>query len=315
LIARLRRSGTIPRLIHRAVFGPATLEAVEVDIEDERSPQQALVDAASARAPGVTTLSQLCVSPHLSYKLFIVDVRGRDASRWLMLAGTFATRRAKADEGPALLLVTDETTAPEGCDFLDDGAFVGPPEAAVFAREHRRHADLLPECADAAAIEVSRGDVTLLSQMLALPDRDRFDPCTWVAQQPVVETLLPWRGHEERCATWLSRHQPARLKRRVWRGHVSVLFPWLAGALGTFLEKHARRLPPELPDKYSGAALRREDFEWGDIVFALNATAPQQANRAHRVRLVRNALAHRRAITWQEAVQVEQDVNGLLKWT
>lgn len=315
LVARFRREGTMDRIVERAINGPSSLETVLVSAAAGQSPQQALLDAAAGLVANLNSFSELCVSPYLSFRLFIVDLRGKDASRWLMLAGTFAKQRQAKEDGPALLIVCDKCDKPMGCEFLDDGAFVGPPEAAVFVRERRTAPSLLTECADAAAIEVSRGDLGLLSDLLSLPDRDRFNPARWIARQPVVEDLLPWRGHEERCATWLARYDPARFERRVWRGHVSVMFPFLANSLATLLEKHGNRLPREVPDKQTGAPIPRDEFEWGDIVFALRPTAPLQADRAHRVRLARNALAHRRPLDWQSAMAVTNDIDGLLSWS
>lgn len=314
LIARLRRSGTLEQLLARALTGPASLDPVKVEVEEGRSPQQSLLDAAARVTSNVETFGDFCTAPSLTYKLFVADVRGREASGWLTLAGTFATQRGTIEDGPGLVVVTDRNAAPAGCDLLDDGSFVGPPEAAVFVRELRPRPDLVAECADAAAVEVSRGEVPLLAELLELPDRDRFNPQDWIGQQPVHEKMLTWRGSEEPCPTWLARHDPKRLVRRVWRGHVSVMFPWLAVKLGTFLEDQGRRLPRELPDKHTGLPMPRDEFEWGDIVFALRPTAPEQAERAHRIRRVRNSLAHQCPITWLEAIQVRKDVEELLKW-
>ncbi|TGQ16367.1 MULTISPECIES: hypothetical protein [unclassified Mesorhizobium] len=316
LITRARRPNTVKRLFARAAEGQAMLETVPIDVSPTRSAQHALLEAVADIAPIATNLGALCTCRQLSYKLLIADLRGYDAAPWLMLAGTFASERAKAEDGPALALIVDSAIVPGGCDLLDDGVFVGPPEAAVFARERRQAPGLIAECGDAAAIEVSRGDLTQLGAMLDLSDRDRFDPSGWVRQQLNIDAAkLPWRGKEEVCATWLAKNAPARLTHRVWRGHVSVMFPWLAEALSAFLHKHASELPTTVPDKHAGNPIRREDFEWGDIVYALSGRHQTQADRAHRIRLVRNSLAHRRPLSWQDACRAKQDVEALLAWT
>lgn len=314
LILRARRADTAQRLLDRAIYGRASLEIVTVDA-DSPTPQAALIEAGARCAPGIAGLVECSTSPRLDYKLFVVDLRGRDAGPWLTLAGTFARMRADAPEGPALALIGNATAAPAGCDFLDDGSFVGPAEAIMLAGERRQNPSLLTECADAAAIEVARGDLLQLGTMLDLSDRDRFDPTDWLGRQPVSEVKLIWRARDEVCATWLARNAPLRLRERIWRGHVSVMFPWIANVLADFLDTHARRLPASVPDRHTGVPIPRADFEWGELVFCLNQRARELGDKAHHIRKVRNALAHRRPLDWTMASRLEADVEALMRWS
>jgi hypothetical protein len=314
LILRARRADTAQRLLERAIYGRTSLETVTVDI-DVATPQAALIEAGARCVPGIANLVECSTSPRLDYKLFVVDLGGREVGPWLTLAGTFARMRADVVEGPALVLIGNATTAPAGCEFLDDGGFVGPAEALMLVGEKRKGSGLLTECADAAAIEVSRGDLVQLGALLDLNDRERFDPTDWLGSQAVSEMKLIWRARDEVCATWLARHAPTRLRNRIWRGHVSVMFPWIANALADFLEVHGRRLPASLPDRHTGAPIPRADFEWGELVFCLNQRAPALGDKAHNIRMVRNALAHRRPLNWTMASQLEADVAALMRWS
>ena len=314
LILRARRTDTAQRLLDRATYGAVSLEILTVDA-DSPAPQAALIEAGARCAPGIADLVECSTSRRLDYKLFVIDLRGRDAGPWLTLAGTFARMRAEVTEGPALVLIGSMAGAPAGCDFLDDGGFFGPAEAIMFTGERRRRAGLLAECADAAAIEVSRGDLAQLGELLDLSDRERFDPTDWLGRQPVSEVKLLWRTRDEVCATWLARNAPLRLRERVWRGHVSVMFPWIANALADFLEKHGRRLPASLPDRHTGAPIPRAEFEWGELLYCLNQQDGSLGDRAYHIKKVRNALAHRRPLDWAMASRLEADVAALMRWT
>lgn len=154
LLLRPRRTDTVGRLLHRAATSSAGYATVDLDVSGA-SPQAAVVEAARDRIPGVSGLSEVCNEPALAYELFIADLRGRDPAPWLTLAGTWASLRRGEHDGPALAMFVDGTSAPGGCDYVDDGGFVGPNEAAIFTAARRQSGNLIADCADAAAIEVS----------------------------------------------------------------------------------------------------------------------------------------------------------------
>ena len=313
LIVRARRSGTVEQLIQRGSSGLQGFTTIMVETAGG-TPQDLLLAASSVFAPA-TTLLECVAAAELDYCLFVADLRNQDATPWLLLAGAFASARSRREDGPGFALVTDGAQVPGGCHLLDDSDFIGPAEAAVFASTVRREAGLLAASGDAAAIEVSRGDLDQLEKLLQLPDRDRFDPVPWIRQQTVAETKLRWRGKDEVCATWLARENPRRLEQRIWRGQASVLFPWLAEGLRDFLDQHGHRLPRELTDPWTGSKIPREKFEWSNILYVLNKTqAGSLADCAFRLRSLRNALAHQKPLTWIDASRSEGDLNMLLRW-
>ena len=313
LIVRARRPETVEQLARRASSGLRGFTTIPVDVHGG-TPQELLL-AAAAPFVAATTLFECLAARDLDYCMFIADLRGREATPWLLLAGAFANGRLKREDGPAFVLVTDGAQVPAGCFLLDDGDFIGPAEAAVFARTVRRNAGLLAASGDATAIEVSRGDLDQLADLLRLADRDRFDPTLWVQQQKVSEAKLLWRGRDEVCATWLALHNIKRLQQRIWRGQASVLFPWLAEGLRDFLDHQRDRLPTELTDPWTGNKIPRESFEWSNILYILNKRqAGVYADCAFRLRAMRNALAHQQPLTWVHAVRAENDLKMLLQW-
>lgn len=313
LIVRARRPDTADQLLRRASSGLQGFTTVSIE-RDGATPQELLLAAAAPFAP-VANLLDCVAASDLDYHLFVADVRGQNAAPWLLLAGAFANARLKRDEGPALAVITDGAQPPVGCHLLDDGDFIGPAEAAVFASSVRREPGLLAASGDAAAIEVSRGDLDQLAELLNLSDRDRFDPTSWIKKQPVRESKLLWRGRDEVCATWLVHNNIKRLRQRIWRGQASVIFPWLAEGLRDFLDRHGRRLPSALTDPWTNTKVSRESFEWSNILFILNSRQEfSYGDCAFRLRALRNALAHQQPLTWTEAVRAEADLKMLLRW-
>lgn len=313
LIVRARRPDTVAHLMRRASSGLHAFNTVPVETEG-KAPQELLL-AAAAPFVAATTLLDCLASPELDYALFVVDLRGRDAAPWLLLAGAFANARLTREDGPAFAIITDGAQVPAGCILVDDGDFIGPAEAAVFASFIRREPALLAACADAVSTEVSRGDLDQLAVLLQLGDRDRFDPRSWLGQQRVSETKLRWRGRDEVCATWLADHNPKRLEQRIWRGQASVMFPWLSEGLRDFLDRHGQRLPSVQTDPFTQGKVQRDEFEWSNILFILNKRqAEASADCAYRLRALRNTLAHQRPLTWQQACRAEADLQMLMRW-
>jgi hypothetical protein len=89
-----------------------------------------------------------------------------------------------------------------------------------------------------------------------------------------------------------------RLSQRVWRGQLSILFPWLEEVRTLILSNGAKKLSKARVSDTLGQGLKVDDFEFVHIAFALKSIeAPQPlVNAAHTLRLARNELAHCRPI-------------------
>ena len=314
LILRIRRPPTRDRLIERATNGPMGYEIAWIK---DGAPHEALLAAAAELGSRATTLGTLMRASEVAYTLFIVEAAAGAVDAWMLHAAAFAAARAQGgSSGPALVVLAGDGRVPSSCQALDDGSFIGPAEAAVFARNKRASRTMLAECGDAAAIEVARGDLDQLDRLLALPEAQRFDPSGWIDRQPasLLPGSLPWRGREEACPIWLARADRGRLQRRIWRGHVGVLFPWLAEAQEEFLTRHRARLPAEIEDRELGMPIPVEEFEWGHITRALRRRAPSLAEPAGLLRDLRNELAHGRPARWEQASRAEAQFQRLLSW-
>lgn len=317
LLLRARHADTLSRLVARAEAEPMMLQISEAAPGPGR-PADLLLAAGNVLGAGADDLQGLIASPALHYAL-LVGRAGRDElGAWATVAGVFASlRAAHGPTGPALVIVTQSPHRPAGCRFFDDGHLFGPAESALLARLHRPEASLLAQAADAAAVETARGDPVLLERLLALGDAERLDPTGWILRQPTTgqAASLPWRGLEAPCPIWLARHDPAALRRRVWRGHLGVLLPWLEEARADFLARAASVLPTGLKDATSGDAIEPVDYEWGNIVGALRWLRDgDAAAAADTLRRVRNALAHAQPAPLDDCRRMEPALRRLLAW-
>lgn len=317
LLLRARHADTLCKLTARAEAEPMMLQASEAIVGPGR-PADLLIAAGNALGAGADDLRGLIASPALRYALLIGRAGADEAGAWATVAGVFASlRAAHGPTGPALVVVTENPHCPAGCRFYDDGHLFGPAESALLARLHRPEASLLAQAADAAAVETARGDPVLLERLLALRDAERFDPTEWILRQPVAggPALLPWRGLEAPCPIWLARHDAAALRRRVWRGHLGVLLPWLEEMRADFLARSASLLPTGLKDATSGEAIEPVDYEWGHIVGALRWLRDgESAAAADTLRRVRNALAHAQPVPLDDCRRIEPAGRRLLAW-
>ncbi len=199
LLLRTRRSDTLARLLDRARAGPLMLDVAEAGLAGP--PVDALRRAAETLGAVADDLAGLATAPELRHAVLVGDAR-TDAAAWLTVAGAWASlRRRLKPPGPTLILITEPVRPPAGCTYFDDGALFGPIESALLSRMLRPEAGLLAQAADAAVIEVARGDGGLLGALLTLGDTDRLDPTAWIARQPTtaVAAALLWRGEEAPC--------------------------------------------------------------------------------------------------------------------
>lgn len=315
LMLRVRRPGTLVRLLDRARSGPYMLDVVEA--AESGAPAARLLAAGDTLDAGANDLERLVAAPAVRHALFVARAGAGEASGWSTAAGVWASLRAgDAGSGPALVVVGADLACPTGCQAFDDCDLFGPAEAALVARLVRPAGGLIAQAADAAAIEVARGDPALLGGLLELGDGERLDPRGWLARQPAPGTPdpLPWRGADSLCPVWLVQADPATLRRRVWRGHLAVLLPWLEELRADFLIRHAGRLPANRRDPLTGEAVAPEGHEWGHIVTALRTLRDPLAGDADILRRVRNALAHGDPAALEDCRRLESSARRLLAW-
>ena len=320
-IIRNRREGAIAAFCEAAASDfPCPVEVI--DARSDIMPLQAIAELASpgANSAAHARLIELIAGEDLRETIFIVRVDSAAITPWVTFAGIFASAR-RAYPGPAaslVLLTRDACDIPEGCRAWDDNLVIDPLDALIFVRERTEWPRTrLAQAASAVLVEACRGDLDLIDQFLDLKPEQAFNPMAIFRASPPTksENSLYWRERDEPCPLWLASKDPARLSQRIWRGQLSVLFPWLEELRTEILAKGGRKLSVDGMRDALGGVLAFEDFEFVQIAYALkqNGAASHLVDAAHTLRLTRNELAHCRPLEVADLQSAEMAARRLIQ--
>jgi hypothetical protein len=261
---------------------------------------------------GSSSPASLATSPKLEHAAIVVRSRG-PADPGL---ATFARLicRSPAGEGPILLVVSEDG----GCTLDDHSvepvrAVFGPLDGAAYAAAMpRSERPLEGRLIASVAIEVAAWDVSLLDRLTALPpdqavrpDRcveswDDGETARWRGMAPgwMHGCLDDWGGEPAEHALWLAANKPAALTKRVWRGQLAMLLPWIEQYRQTIIERERRSLKEDR--LRSGPDV--EALDWGPLGAQLERV-PELKRLTLAFRHARNELAHGRPIMWSHIRQ------------
>lgn len=289
VILRIGRGGALAAL--QAVADDFAVVPLALDARESVPPVSAvagLADLAGVYSAS-TSVVRLVTDPALRDAVVVVGLEGVDPRPWLAFAGVFANARASCRERAAsiVLLHRARCQVPAGCQALDDDGIVDPLDALLLMRDEAGWPrTLTAQTAAAALAEACRGDLDLLASLTSLRPEEAFEPFAAFARgvAPAEPDRLPWRGRAEPCPFWLAHRQPDRLRHRIWRGQLSVLFSWLEEVRSDFLQR---------------ARLGTAALEFADIAERLRrlGCGGRQLSAVHTLRATRNELAHCRALS------------------
>ncbi|MER9458278.1 hypothetical protein NKI80_00045 [Mesorhizobium sp. M0387] len=263
--------------------------------------------AASAGLATSSSLAALVTSPVLQYAAIVVFSRGPPDSGLASFARMIA--RQPLEERPILLVVSEDG----GC-VLEGHALepvrdvFGPLDGAAYAAALPRGGrPLEARLVASVAIEVAAWDVVLLDRLTALPPEqavrpdlhlaawDNGETARWRGMAPTWEKgcLDDWGGEPTEHVLWIAANRPSALAKRVWRGQLAMLLPWIEQYRQAIIEQEKRNLRPDITR--SGPDI--ESLDWGPLAFQLDRV-PNVKRLAHAFREARNELAHGRPILW-----------------
>lgn len=303
-------------LLHAPFAGEAVAEALRCHVERDGlySVQPIVLDGlggfeailAAGAGLGSSSSAALATSPLLEHSAIVVRTRG-PADPGL---ATFARmiRRQPPGEGPILLVVSEDGDCGlEGHAIEQVRDAFGPLDGAAYAASIPMGLrPLEARLVASVAIEVAAWDVGLLDRLMALPAEASVRPDRHVASWDDGRTPC-WRGvalaWENGCVDgwggepaehplWLAANRPPALAKRVWRGQLGMLLPWIEQYRQMIIEREKRTLRP---DVRSGADV--ESLDWGPLAFQLDRV-PAVKQLALAFRGARNELAHGRPIMW-----------------
>lgn len=221
-------------------------------------------------------------------------------------------RRAGSDSAPRLLwLTTTGGGSPAACSLREVRGVFDPLDGLAYVADlPRASRPLQGRLVAAVAVETAAWDVTLMDRLTALPVEQavRPDVCAAAWDDGRISrwrgttaswnagSLDDWGGEAAAHPCWLAANAPAALVKRVWRGQLAALLPWVEQQRVALIERFRRRLRPDLERSGGDVDL----LDWGPLCVQVKAMDERIAAPLTHFRRLRNELAHGRPATWPE---------------
>lgn len=256
------------------------------------------------RRPGETVGSpfgaradiEALMNPGLDQHLIVVDLSGLPAearTEWNTFIRLFRRARAQIDMGLSAI-------------FLD-----APGDGAIRWSDNLRRIDLMiwadthvaPEMpplrgtmAALLAVELCVWRLDLGASIVRANIDDLADPVAWLRRResaPVVASRAIG-GMSAPCPLVLMEKDPKALGERIWRAHLSSLFPWLEDRRQALIERYRGVLRVDDHLRYSFGVANVSEIEIGGLAHQLRTHMTRdELNDIMRLKRIRNALAHR----------------------
>ena len=281
----------------------------------------AVADAAGVRrgAPAA-----LVTAPELSECAIVVELPTGHPTEPSLLDFARLTARSSSQGEPVIVVLGDGRLPAVGSKPprevrgvlgpLDCAASLSGQPVGLDPFEHRLMASV--------AMETAGWDLGILERLASLPIASAVRPdrfvdawgddrvAAWVGTNPEWATgsLDEWGGVPCEHPLWLAANRPEQLAKRVWRGQVAVLLPWIETRRLEIIARFGRRLRPD--QVRCGPDI--ESLDWGPLSHQLNGQIGWLVDLIETHRIARNELAHGRPLTW---AQVTQCLAGARRWS
>ncbi len=275
---------------------------MRLQIVDLRASTELLPALNETLATDVRSLAALAVNDNARDTVFLVHLLDGACASDLQ---TFVRAGRLSIGSGAAVVVAACDRALEGLggehwDAVDAAGLVGPLDGIAFAAAHLTQADgLAIRIKAAVAVEVGTWDLCLTERLLDLPMKLALRPDLCAEQwleaddQGVAQHLDGWGGEPARHAAWLASNDKGSLTKRVWRGQLGVLFPWIEERRRDVIARHRhflRATDQTMPEV--------EMLDWGPISIQLGNSPKGCPKAVQSARTMRNELAHGRPVTW-----------------
>lgn len=193
-------------------------------------------------------------TPLLSQHVAIVDLSSAvpaDAAAWTQFACDYATTRNKEATGLSLLVLA-EAPSPPRFRALDLHGRVRRADAGLWAEVHAQtdRPEPLGSLVHAVAVELLGWRLDLAQSFMRVAQPDALDPIGWLERRGERggEALgsaqgCDFGGKPFACPLDLLRRRDRQaLHNRLWRAHLTAIFPWIEEQRQTLLDRHAGQL-------------------------------------------------------------------------
>lgn len=239
---------------------------------------------------------------------------------------SFAKSCAVRGETSAPVVIIVSRTPIDHCvqpiwEKLEARGILGPHDGVGFAAgagrgihtfEHRLKTSV--------AVEVGAWDLDIIERILSMPTHRATRPDAhlaawtdpradaWRGDRPswTAGSLDDWGGEASIHALYLAANKPSLLTKRVWRGQVAVLFPWLEEYRQAVIRAYRSKLRPD--DLSYGDDV--DTLDWGPVCWQLGRAGIDRRalDAVHAGRKLRNDLAHGRPVDWSAMQSFETNM-------
>lgn len=309
----------------RDAHGPASLlDAIQAQVAhdgfmrvhrvDLRAASGLLLSLNQVLASDIRSLAALAVSEASTDTIFLFHLSDMSLSQDIQsfIRASHLGRSSSKGLGVVVLVACDnspENFTGEYWDILDAVGLVGPLDGMAFAAIRLTEPDSLSVRIKASiAVEVGAWDLCLTERLLDLPMQSALRPdlCTgaWIDPQDAdtAETLDSWGGEPAHHAAWLAKRDISSLKKRVWRGQLGIVFPWIEERRRDIIARYRPIL--RTTDRTMADV---EMLDWGPLGIQLGNSAIGCPPAVHSARSIRNELAHGRPVSWPELCRCFED--------
>jgi len=279
-----------------------------IDLRSSMALYEALNEAL---ATDIRSLAALAVNENARDTIFLIHLSD-DTHNADMQTFVRAGRLKPTSEAAVIVAASDKSLnglTDEHWDTLDTTELIGPLDGLAFAAARVTEADSLSSRVKATvAVEVGVWDLCLTERLLDLPMKEALRPdlCSsrWIDgdHEELAQRQDSWGGEIARHAVWLVRNDPESLRKRVWRGQLGVLFPWIEERRREVIIRHRAQL--RATEKTTPEV---EMLDWGPIAVQLGNSARGCPKAILAARAIRNELAHGRPVTWPMIWQCLQE--------
>jgi hypothetical protein len=228
---------------------------------------------------------------------------------------------------PVVLLVTPQHL--DACsrpvwELVQAEGILGPHDGIGFAAAAGRGTQTFEHrLKTSVAVEVGAWDLDIVERILSMPTHRATRPDehltnwsdsrvdTWRGTRPswASGNLDRWGGELFIHPLLLAANEPPLLTKRVWRGQVAILFPWLDEYRQAVVRTYRRKLQPD--ELSYGDDV--DTLDWGPICWQLKRAgiSSRVLDAIHAGRLLRNDLAHGRPVGWAAIQSFESGMLGV----
>ncbi|MFN3260762.1 MAG: hypothetical protein ACE37J_09395 [Pikeienuella sp.] len=275
-------------------------QPVEIFATASQSPASAIADAFGT-APTLEAL----LSPVLDQEVAVLRLYGGDLPAWSVFLERFAAARASGRSGPALLVVDPPSGLgePAGALLASWRTGLRRGDLVIWAEEHLPAAreGVAADVAVALAVDLCGWRLDLGAAFVQASLEDLADPVAWLsrrAERPIFSGEAP-------CPlALLAEERSKELHQRIWKAQLMSLFPELESSRLAIVETYRVRL--HVDEHLLGLGVRSiEEIEFGALRFQLRRSLSRpEADRLDALTRARNALAHRKPVDPQDALQI-----------